>query len=235
MSIVVGNGPVVRARIGRSRGSVGPCPWSRRRRGSPGWCGMAGRTGCSSSREGGPIRVYKNNALLSAPFLDLRASIRSTARSRGCWGWRSIPNTASTAASSSATPTRTATSSWHAVSNNPDVADAGSALGILTVDLPSSATDYAAGSLEFGPDGLLYIGVGAGDGGLSCNPGCVAQQTGLVAGQAAPDRRRPALGRAAVRRPDQQPVSQDPNDGQLDELWAYGLYTTSRAGCPSTP
>ncbi len=60
----------------------------------------------------------------------------------------------------------------YTVSANPDVADAGSADTVLTIDQPFS--NHNGGWIAFGPeDGYLYIGTG--DGGSSCDPGQRAQ------------------------------------------------------------
>jgi glucose/arabinose dehydrogenase len=46
--------------------------------------------------------------------------------------------------------------------NNPNVADPGSVTPILTVDLPSDASNHRAGWLGFGPDGYLHVAIGDG-------------------------------------------------------------------------
>ena len=55
--------------------------------------------------------------------------------------------------------------------NNPNVADATSGTVLLTVDQPFS--NHNGGSIKFGPDGYLYIGMG--DGGSGNDPGNRAQ------------------------------------------------------------
>ena len=57
---------------------------------------------------------------------------------------------------------------------NPDVADPASKRTVLTIPHPDHATHYA-GTLQFGPDGLLYASVG--DGGGGGDPGDDAQNT----------------------------------------------------------
>jgi glucose/arabinose dehydrogenase len=46
--------------------------------------------------------------------------------------------------------------------NNPNVADPTSAAPVLSVDLPSNASNHRAGWLAFGPDGNLHVAIGDG-------------------------------------------------------------------------
>lgn len=59
----------------------------------------------------------------------------------------------------------------YTVSSNPDIADATSASILLTIEQPFS--NHNGGTLKFGPDGFLYIGMG--DGGSGNDPGNRAQ------------------------------------------------------------
>ncbi|MDA8020153.1 MAG: PQQ-dependent sugar dehydrogenase [Thermoanaerobaculia bacterium] len=64
----------------------------------------------------------------------------------------------------------------YSVSGNPDIADGGSALQILTFTQP--ATNHNAGDMHFGPDGYLYIS--SGDGGANW---CNSQDDGNLLGK----------------------------------------------------
>ncbi|HYE65831.1 MAG TPA: PQQ-dependent sugar dehydrogenase [Pyrinomonadaceae bacterium] len=107
----------------------------------------------------GQLRVIKNGALLSTPFLTVTVS--STGE-RGLLGVAFDPNfstnqyvyvyyTATTPAIHNRVSRFTA---------NGDVALAGSELVILDLDNLSSATNHNGGAMHFGPDGKLYIAVG---------------------------------------------------------------------------
>jgi glucose/arabinose dehydrogenase len=113
------------------------------------------------SEKGGTLRVVKNNALLSPPFLTVSVN---TASERGLLGVAfdpGFPNnrfvyvyyTTATA------PIHNRVSRFTASSTNPDVAQAGSELPIL--DLPTlGASVHNGGAIHFGTDGKLYVAVG---------------------------------------------------------------------------
>src|SRR5690606_32363730 len=105
----------------------------------------------------GRVRVIRDGQLLSEPFLDLSASV-STGGERGLLGLAFHPGYVVngwffvhfTDTSGDSRVVR------YGVSSNPDVADSGSALEILTVDQPH--TNHNGGMLAFGPfDQALYI------------------------------------------------------------------------------
>ncbi len=65
------------------------------------------------------------------------------------------------------------------VSADSNVADPFSGVPLLTIDQP--ATNHNGGQLQFGPDGMLYVGMGDGGGGN--DPGCYAQRMEPQAGR----------------------------------------------------
>jgi glucose/arabinose dehydrogenase len=114
------------------------------------------------SQQTGALRVIKNGALLSQPFLSL--SVNSSGE-RGLLGVAFDPAFASnnfvyvyyTTASS---PVHNRLSRFTASSANPDVVAAGSEVQLLNLPALSSATNHNGGGLHFGADGKLYISVG---------------------------------------------------------------------------
>ena len=113
------------------------------------------------AEKGGALRIVKNNALLSQPFLSVSVN---SASERGLLGVAFDPDfpgnrfvyvyyTTATA------PIHNRVSRFTASSTNTDVAQAGSELPIL--DLPTlSASVHNGGAIHFGPDGRLYVAVG---------------------------------------------------------------------------
>ncbi len=111
------------------------------------------------AEQGGRLRVIKNGALLSAPFLTLTVS---SVGERGLLGVAFDPDfttnrfvyvyyTATTPAIHNRISRFTA---------NGDVAVAGSEVVLLDLNNLSSATNHNGGALAFGPDGKLYAAVG---------------------------------------------------------------------------
>lgn len=88
---------------------------------------------------------------------------------------------------------------------------------ILEVDQPYD--NHNAGQLAFGPDGMLYIGLG--DGGKRADPLHVGQDLGVLLGKMLRiDVDRPSQGREYSVPPDNPFVGRP---GARPEIWAYGL------------
>lgn len=62
--------------------------------------------------------------------------------------------------------------------NDPNRVDPASLVELLRIPQPN--LDHAGGSMEFGPDGFLYLALG--DGGVQTDPACLAQSGGLFGG-----------------------------------------------------
>ena len=122
----------------------------------------------------GAIRILNANGTVNPTnFLTLTTATISNGSERGLLGLAFHPNYA-TNGYFYVNYTNTAGNTViarYTVSANPDVADATSATTILTVPQPFS--NHNGGSLKFGPDGYLYIGMG--DGGSAGDPGNRAQ------------------------------------------------------------
>jgi glucose/arabinose dehydrogenase len=104
----------------------------------------------------------------------------------------------------------------YAVSGDPNVANAGSALVLLTINQPFA--NHNGGQLAFGSDGKLYVGMG--DGGSGGDPGNRAQNPSSLLGKILRldvDRAGPPW--AAT----DNPFYDDGDSAPLDEIWSLGL------------
>jgi glucose/arabinose dehydrogenase len=114
------------------------------------------------AQQGGALRVVRNGALLSQPFLTV--SVNSSGE-RGLLGIAFDPNFATNNFvyvyyTTSAAPIHNRVSRFTANAANPDVAAAGSEVQLLNLPSLSSATNHNGGAIHFGTDGKLYIAVG---------------------------------------------------------------------------
>jgi glucose/arabinose dehydrogenase len=134
-------------------------------------------------QRGGAIRILNANGTINATnFLTLTSSTIVSGGERGLLGLAFHPNYATngyfyinyTRASDGATVI-----ARYSVSANPDVADASSAQVLLTIAQPFS--NHNGGSLVFGPDGYLYIGMG--DGGSGGDPDNYGQNINSLLGK----------------------------------------------------
>lgn len=134
-------------------------------------------------QRGGAIRILNANGTINATnFLTLTSSTIVSGGERGLLGLAFHPNYATngyfyvnyTRASDGATVI-----ARYNVSANPDVADANSGQVLLTVSQPFS--NHNGGSLVFGPDGYLYIGMG--DGGSFGDPSNYGQNINSLLGK----------------------------------------------------
>jgi glucose/arabinose dehydrogenase len=125
-------------------------------------------------QQGGAIRILNTNGTINATnFLTLTTATISTGGERGLLGLTFHPNYA-TNGFFYVNYTNTAGNTViarYTVSANPNVADATSGTILLTVTQPFA--NHNGGSIKFGPDGYLYIGMG--DGGSAGDPGNRAQ------------------------------------------------------------
>lgn len=127
----------------------------------------------------GRVRIVRDNQLQPAPFLDITSRVGSGGE-RGMLGLAFHPDYATngwfyvdyTDTSGNTRVER------YTVSADPSVADASSAKLILTVAQPFA--NHNGGMLLFGPDGMLYIGLG--DGGSAGDPQGNGQNRGSLLG-----------------------------------------------------
>ncbi len=108
--------------------------------------------------QAGTIRIFKNGVVLSQPFVTL--SVNSSGE-RGLLGIAFDPSFSTNHfiylyyTLSSAANNRISR-----FTANGDVAVAGSEVLVLNLDPLSTATNHNGGTMQFGPDGKLYVGVG---------------------------------------------------------------------------
>ena len=166
----------------------------------------------------GLIKIIKNGSTLGTPFLNV-GSIASSGGERGLLGLAFHPNYFGPGTgqgkfyinytdNSGSTVVR-----QYSVSANPDVADAGSFVTLLTIAQPFS--NHNGGCIQFGPDGMLYIGTG--DGGSANDPGNRAQD---ITNQLLGKMLRLDVDIAAPYVPPSNPFVGIAGD---DEIWAVGM------------
>jgi glucose/arabinose dehydrogenase len=163
----------------------------------------------------GRVVVIRNGAVLATPFLDIQDLVTSGGE-RGLLSVAFHPDYAQTGEFfvdyiDGNGDTRVAR---YRVSTNPDVADPGSERVILTVTQPYS--NHNGGQLVFGPDGMLYIGLG--DGGSGGDPLGNGQDPSTLLGSIL---RIDVDGGTPYAIPADNPLVSVA--GARDEIWAYGL------------
>jgi glucose/arabinose dehydrogenase len=178
----------------------------------------------------GIIKVYKNGAYLSTPFLDV-TSLVTYEDEQGLLSMDFDPNYTTNGyfyvyyVDKLTTPGSVTIARYSVSAGDPDVADPNSALIILVIPNPFDDT-HRGGRLEFGPDHLLYIGVG--DSGGVGDPENRAQNTDSLFGKLL---RIDVHGTGAVPcgQSDPAPYAIPPSNpfvgvaDTCEEIWAYGF------------
>ena len=163
----------------------------------------------------GTIKVYTNDGASLGTFLDV-TDLTEVAGERGLLGLAFAPDYTATGRfyihyTNLSGDTRVAR--YLADPDDPDRALAGSASPVLSVDQPFS--NHNGGHLAFGPDGMLYVGLG--DGGSGGDPQNNAQDDQSLLGKML---RLDVSGASGYEIPADNPfVDLSP----LDEIWAKGL------------
>ncbi len=152
-------------------------------------------------------------------FLDLRRQVSRDGNEEGLLGLAVDPDVAATGwiyayYSVRGGERRTRLARFSAADG---LADAASELVILEIAQPFS--NHNGGALRFGPDGMLYIGVG--DGGSAGDPGGNGQDLGTLLGSILRIDVRSASPAQRYRIPDDNPFVGV--EGARGEIWAYGL------------
>ena len=188
--------------------------------GRPGELYVVGRTGT--------VTIRRDGAFLPTPFLDLRDRVR-TGSERGLLGFAFHPDFETNglvyAHYSSSVVTNCgvldrdhcAILAEYQLSADPDVVDPGSERVLLEVGQPNGNHD--GGWLAFGPDGLLYMGLG--DGGGGGDPDETGQDPTLLLGSILRIDPTPDPGGAPYTVPPDNPFAGDPVN--REEIYAWGL------------
>lgn len=164
----------------------------------------------------GTVRIIEDGALLPDPFLDLRSAVASGGE-RGLLSLAFHPEYASNGRFYVDYTDRkgdTRVVAYRVSAADPDRADPASGDTILAVDQPYS--NHNGGLVAFGPDGMLYVGLG--DGGSGGDPRGNGQNRGTLLGAIL---RLDVDGASPYRVPSDNPfVGQA---GLRGEIWAWGL------------
>jgi glucose/arabinose dehydrogenase len=163
----------------------------------------------------GRIKVVRSGRKLGRPFLDIRGKV-SEGGERGLLSMAFAPDYATSGRfyvcyTDNGGDLRVVE---YRRSSSPDRARAGSARNIIRIE-HSQFTNHNGGQIQFGPDGLLYIGVG--DGGSEGDPNNTGQNRGTLLGKILRIDPRPGGGFGVPRG---NPFS---GGGGRPEIYAYGF------------
>ncbi|CAN5864878.1 PQQ-dependent sugar dehydrogenase [soil metagenome] len=163
----------------------------------------------------GRIRIIRNDSLRSGSFLDITPLVGAGGE-RGLLSMAFAPDYATSGQFWVSYTDRTGNTriERYRVSPDPDVADPSSAALVLQVEQPFA--NHNGGLIAFGPDGMLYVGLG--DGGSGGDPLNHGQRLETLLG---------ALLRIDVRSGDSYAIPAGNPFTQTasarPEIWAYGL------------
>ncbi|HUE98851.1 MAG TPA: PQQ-dependent sugar dehydrogenase [Anaerolineales bacterium] len=168
----------------------------------------------------GRIRIVKNGALLSTPFLDIDPIVHSSSSEQGLLALAFHPGYGSNGQFYTVhTPEdgSLVLSSFTRSASDPDLADASSISTILSIPHPGN-TNHNGGTLAFGPDGYLYWSTGDGGGGGDVPNN--AQNLTVLLGKIL---RLDVDSGSPYGIPSSNPFVGHPTPNIREEIWAYGL------------
>lgn len=165
--------------------------------------------------QGGQILIVENGAIAPEPFLDLTQKVGSSGSEQGLLGIALDPDYA---------PNGIFYVNYTDINGNTTVsrfqrasdgihADAASEQVLFKVDQPFA--NHNGGDLVFGPDGMLYIGLG--DGGSQGDPNGNGQNVNVLLGKML---RLDVRGKDGYSIPADNPFA---SGGGAQEVWAWGL------------
>jgi glucose/arabinose dehydrogenase len=170
----------------------------------------------------GTIRIIENGALLAGNFLDIQSLTNFDGAEQGLLGLAFHPNYSTNRLfyvnyTTDTGGRHTVIAEFQTLAANPNQADPSSERILLTVSQPF--TNHKGGQLAFGPDHLLYLGLGdGGSGGDPLNNGqTLTVLLGKILRIGVDPPFDPGLQYAI---PPDNPFA---SGGGLREIWAYGL------------
>lgn len=187
-------------------------------------------THCGDARmfvvqKSGQIRIIQNNALVTTPFLDI-SSLTVNSGEQGFLGLAFHPNYATNGqffVNYTNLAGDTVIARYTVSSSDPNVANPTGTI-LMTIDQPYN--NHNGGTLKFGPDGYLYIGMG--DGGSGGDPQNFAQN--LTVNATTPSRiylgkmlRLDVNTTAGSLNYGYPPTNPFINESGKQEIWALGL------------
>lgn len=164
----------------------------------------------------GRIVILDKGEVVKTPFLDIRSRIRSLASEQGLLGLAFDPAYAQNGyfyVNYTDNSGNTVIARYQVSAEDPNLADPGSEVVLLQEDQPF--LNHNGGSVTFGPDGYLYLGLG--DGGDAGDPFANGQSTETLLGKIL---RLDVAGGSPYAIPADNPFA---NGGGRAEIWAYGL------------
>lgn len=166
-------------------------------------------------RRDGVILLWRNGSLQSQPFLDIRSRVLAGGE-RGLLGLAFPPAYAQKRYFYvNYTDRSGATVIARYFLTNPDLADSANEQVLLTIAQPFA--NHNGGQIQFGPDGMLYIGMG--DGGGANDPVRAGQDPNTLLGKMLRIDTESNLARYAI--PPDNPFVSTPS--HRPEIWALGL------------
>ncbi len=163
----------------------------------------------------GRVRIIKDGSVLATPFLDV-GSLASSGGERGLLSLAFHPDYDTNGyfyINYTNNAGDTVIARYSVSGGDPDLADAGSAVILKTID--QDYGNHNGGQLQFGPDGYLYVGMG--DGGSGDDPLNRAQDPQSLLGKIL----RLDVDAGPPYVPVNNPFVGDPST--LDEIWALGM------------
>ena len=166
----------------------------------------------------GRIKVYKNGAVSSTPFLNI-STLVSKGYEQGLLGLAFHPGFTTNRkiyVNYTNTAGDTVIREYRVSTSNPNVVSTGTARDIITIAQPYD--NHNGGSVVFGPDGYLYIGMG--DGGSQDDPAERAQNLNTRLGKMLRIDVNGTTSTKNYRSPSSNPYV---GISGLDEIWQIGL------------